>query len=150
MSEFLDGLRFWHWLIVGFVLGMIEVFMPGAAFIWFGAAALVVGLIVLLVPALSWQLQIVLFAVLACVAVYVWWQRRKAGPQVTDQPNLNQRGAHYLGQVFTLVEPIANGSGKVQIGDSVWKVLGPDLPAGARVRVSRVEGALLVVERVPP
>jgi hypothetical protein len=31
------------------------------------------------------------------------------------------------------------------VGDTVWKVKGPDLPAGARVRVVDVEGAVLVV-----
>jgi membrane protein implicated in regulation of membrane protease activity len=30
----------------------------------------------------------------------------------------------------------------------VWRVTGPDLPAGSRVKVTRADGAALFVERV--
>jgi membrane protein implicated in regulation of membrane protease activity len=35
----------------------------------------------------------------------------------------------------------------VRVGDSSWRLVGPDAPAGASVRVVRVEGGTLVVER---
>ena len=65
---------------------------------------------------------------------------------ISDQPALNQRGVQYIGQEFTLVEPIAGGSGKIQVGDTVWLVHGADAPAGARVRVTGVDGAMLLVQ----
>ena len=39
MSEFLEGLEFWHWLVLGVVLAIIEVFAPGAFFLWLGISA---------------------------------------------------------------------------------------------------------------
>ena len=65
--------------------------------------------------------------------------------QIDEQPNLNQRGLQYVGSELVLVEPIAQGSGKAKLGDGVWKVSGPELPAGARVRVTGVNGTILTV-----
>jgi membrane protein implicated in regulation of membrane protease activity len=48
--------------------------------------------------------------------------------------------------VATLREPIVDGHGRVQIADAYWDVLGPDLPAGARVRVAGADGMTLRVD----
>ena len=40
-----------------------------------------------------------------------------------------------IGRTATLTEPITEGRGRIRIGDTMWRVSGPDLPAGARVRV---------------
>ena len=62
--------------------------------------------------------------------------------------NLNRRAHALVGQTFTLEAPIVDGSGRIRVGDSSWRVTGPSAPAGASVRVVRVEGATLVVETV--
>ena len=64
----------------------------------------------------------------------------------TDQPFLNRRTASYVGRVFTLEKPIVDGIGTVGIDDTVWRVTGPDTPAGSQVKVTRVDGAVLHVE----
>ena len=53
-----------------------------------------------------------------------------------------------VGRSFRLDQPIVSGEGQVRVDDSVWRVVGPDLPAGSAVRVARLDGATLVVERV--
>lgn len=144
MTEFLQGLQWWHWWILGAILAAVETLLPGVLAIWFGAAALVVGALLLVVP-IPWQLQLVLFAVLGVVALLLWRRfRHPEGPE-TEHSTLNQRGQHYVGQSFTLVEPIQGGTGKIQAGDSVWLVQGSDAPAGARVRVVGVNGTVLKV-----
>lgn len=144
MTEFLQGLQWWHWWILGAILAAVETLLPGVLAIWFGAAALVVGALLLVVP-IPWQLQLVLFAVLGVVALMLWRRfRHPEGPE-TEHSTLNQRGQHYVGQSFTLVEPIQGGTGKIQAGDSVWLVQGSDAPAGARVRVVGVNGTVLKV-----
>ena len=45
-----------------------EVLVPGVLFMWLGAAAIVTGLILLGIPDLGWQLQLVVFAVLSVVS----------------------------------------------------------------------------------
>jgi membrane protein implicated in regulation of membrane protease activity len=45
-----------------------------------------------------------------------------------------------------LNEPIRDGYGRLSLGDTVWRVAGPDLPAGQKVRVISADGAVLKVE----
>jgi membrane protein implicated in regulation of membrane protease activity len=85
------------------------------------------------------------FALLAFAAIAAWRRYRRQRPEVSDQPTLNRRGAQYVGQVCEVVDPITNGSGRVRLGDTIWTVHGPDAPAGGRVRVVAVEGAVLQV-----
>jgi membrane protein implicated in regulation of membrane protease activity len=144
MMQFLQGLQWWHWWILGAVLAAVETLLPGVLAIWFGAAALVVGALLLVMP-IPWQLQLVLFAVLGVVALMLWRRFRHPESPETEQPALNQRGLRYVGQSFTLVEPIQGGTGKIQAGDTVWLVQGSDAPAGARVRVTGVNGTVLQV-----
>ncbi len=145
MIAFLQNLQWWHWWILAAVLAAVETFLPGVLAIWFAAAALVVGGLLLVVP-VPWQLQLVLFGVLGVVAMLVWRRFRHPESPESEQPALNQRGQHYVGQLYTLVEPIQGGSGKIQVGDSVWLVQGNDAPMGSRVRVVGVNGAVLRVE----
>jgi inner membrane protein len=50
--------------------------------------------------------------------------------------------------VFTLEKPIVDGFGTVRIDDTIWRVAGPDVPAGSRVRVVQADGANLTVAAV--
>jgi len=145
MHDFLQGLTWWHWWIVAAVLAAAETFIPGALAIWFAAAALLLGTLLLIVP-IRWELQLVLFGVLAVVATLLWWKFGRSKRDESTQPTLNQRGAQYIGRVFPLAEAIQDGSGKVQVGDTVWPVHGRDTPVGARVKVVGVKGTVLQVE----
>ncbi|MGB8326489.1 MAG: NfeD family protein [Steroidobacteraceae bacterium] len=146
MMDWIVDLKWWHWWIAAAVLAAVETFMPGAVAIWFAASAFVVGALLLLLP-IPWQLQLVLFGALGFVAILVYRNYLRRNPDVSEQPRLNQRASQYIGREFTLLEPIVQGFGKVRIGDGVWKVAGPELPAGARVKVSGVDGTVLKVDR---
>ena len=145
MMDFLQNLTWWHWWILAAALAVAETFLPGAVAIWFAASALVVGALVLLFP-IPWPLQMVLFGILGVVALFVWRRYKRPDGGESTQPPLNQRGVHYIGQVFTLVEPISAGTGKIKVGDTVWLARGGDAPQGARVRVIGVDGVILRVE----
>jgi membrane protein implicated in regulation of membrane protease activity len=146
MLNFLQDLTWWHWWIVAAVLAALETFIPGALAIWFAAAALLLGAVLLAVP-IRWELQLVLFGFLSVLATLLWWRFGRSKRDESTQPMLNQRGARYVGRVFTLAEAIEEGSGKVELGDTVWLVQGADAPAGTRVRVVGVKGAELQVEK---
>ena len=75
---------------------------------------------------------------------FVW-----AHPAVSksDQPDLNRRAAQFVGRVPVVEEAIEGGRGKVRVGDTLWPVEGPDLPASAHVAVTAFRGNLLVVAR---
>ncbi len=140
------SISFWHWWILALVLLGVEALAPGFFFLWMGVSAVVVGALLLVMPDLAWQFQILWFAVLSVASIVAFkrWQRRH--PPRTDQPALNRRGERYVGRILTLSRPIRDGFGEVRVDDTTWRARGPDLPAGARVRVVGTEGNLLVVE----
>ena len=72
-----------------------------------------------------------------------WWRRRITA---TDHPDLNRRGAQYLGRVFVLDSPVRGGRGRMRVDDGAWNVTGPDCPARTQVRVVGWEGNTLQVE----
>jgi membrane protein implicated in regulation of membrane protease activity len=145
MGEFLSRAEFWHWWVLAVILLALEVTAPGTFFLWLAVAAGVVGLIVLILPDLYWQVQVLLFAIAGVAAVGAWRLYARRLPQTSDDPTLNRRGEQYVGQVFHLSEPITDGRGRMKVADTVWRVAGPDLPAGAKVRVVGVDGTVLRV-----
>lgn len=144
---FLSRLQFWHWMILGLGLAVIEVLAPGTFFLWLGIAAAVTGLVLLIFPGLGWEIQLLLFGVLSVAIVVGWRLYQKRHPTPSDDSTLNRRGEQYVGRVFVLAEAIANGRGTVKVGDSLWRAAGPDLPAGARVKVTGIAGTVLQVEK---
>lgn len=151
IASFLSDLGLWTWWIIGFVLVAIEIVAPGTFVLWFGLAAFVVGAFNFIFGIDSaifvWQAQIILFAVLA-IGFAILGRRlaSKRGPDDTDKPNLNERSASLIGTVAVLTEAISEGSGRAKIGDSTWRVVGPDLAKGERVKVTSVEGGTLIVD----
>jgi len=143
MTGFLESLAFWHWLVLGVVLAIIEIFAPGAFFLWLGISAAIVGIVLWLIPGLSWELQVVFFAILSIASVVVARRYLKAHPLETDLPNLNQRGQQYVGRIFTLIEPVVNGQGKIRVDDSTWKISCEDCEAGTKVIINGAEGVVL-------
>ena len=141
-----EEIEFWHWWIAAIVLIVIEVFAPGTVALWMAVSAAVVGLLLLAVPDLTWQVQFLVFAVLSVATVIGWRAYQLRYPTVSDQPTLNRRGEQYVGRAFTLTEAIVNGTGKIHVDDTMWKVEGADLPEGTQVRVTGVEGTVLTVE----
>ena len=145
MTDMFVTLGTWNWLIFGFILMALEVAAPGVFLFWLGLASLLVGLVSFVVHP-SWQAQLVMFAVFAAAAVPVW-RRVALGARKTDDSNafLNRRAEALVGRVFTLEKPIVDGAGTVRVDDTVWRVAGPDTPAGSRVRVVHADGANLTV-----
>ena len=142
-------IEFWHWFVIAVVLAAVEIAAPGAAFLWLGAAAGLVGLVLLAYPGLGWEGQLLLFAALSIAAVLAGRAvYRRAGLHAA--PNrLNRRAEQYIGTIHTLETAIVNGRGRAQVGDTSWSVEGPDLPAGTTVRVVAVDGPVLKVRKEP-
>jgi membrane protein implicated in regulation of membrane protease activity len=129
----------WTWILIGLVLMGAELAISGVFLVWLGTAAMVTGLEVAVVP-MRWQAQIVLFAVLSVGLVVV------AQKRMTGRPNSLNRGARGLiGQEFRLDAAIANGLGRIRVNDTLWRVSGPDAPAGTRIRVTGIDGTVLTV-----
>ena len=148
MSEFFTNMQYWHWWVLAMVCLSLEIFAPGAVFIWFSASAAVMGFILLLLPDLAWQWQITLFGVLSVLSIFGWRLYRQKVPEVDAHPALNKRGEELIGRVFTLKMPINDNYGKINVDDTMWKVYGNDCEAGQKVKVTSLNGTVLNVEHV--
>jgi hypothetical protein len=142
----MESITYWHWWILAAALIILEVFAPGAFFLWLGIAAGVVGGLIYLTPALGWEYQVLVFSVLSVASILVWRKYFRTTPEETDEPALNRRGEQYVGRVFTLTEPIVNSMGKIRVDDTTWKIRGEDCPVGTRVEVTGVDGTIFKVE----
>jgi membrane protein implicated in regulation of membrane protease activity len=90
---------------------------------------------------------VLVFLALSLVSAYIGARiMGKPDGSDTDQPLLNRRAEQLVGRTATLEEEIVNGHGRVRLGDTLWRVSGPDLPAGARVRVKAVSSGTLEIE----
>lgn len=131
---------YWHWWAFGSMLLILEILLPGAFFIWIGIAAIALGFLVIFIPYLSFESQLFIYSITALISVILGRVYFVRNPIQSEQPLLNERTAQYLGRVFTVVEPIINGMGKVQIDGSFWRVEGEDCPEGTRVKIVKVSG----------
>ena len=145
MLEWIVSLGSWNWFILAALLLLIEILAPGMFMLWLGLSAILVGIISSAVV-WSWQAQLIAFAGFAIAAVPAWRHFARKVEKPADSPFLNRRAEGYVGREFTLDKPIVGGVGTIRIDDTVWRVTGPDAPAGSRVRIARAEGAALMVE----
>jgi len=144
MADMFASLGTWNWLIFGLILMGLELLTPGVFLFWLGLAAFLVGLLSFALDP-AWQMQILMFAVFAVAAVPLWRRMARAKPGAADSTFLNKRADALVGRVFTLEKPIVDGTGTVRIDDTIWRVAGPDAPAGSRVKVVKADGAHLTV-----
>jgi membrane protein implicated in regulation of membrane protease activity len=145
MWDILVKLGAWNWLIGGLVLMALELLAPGVFLLWLGLAALLVGIVSVFADWV-WQVQVIAFAAFSLAAVPLWRRVASQSAPNADSVFLNRRSDALVGRVFTLDKPIMDGSGTVRIDDTVWRVSGPDAPAGSRIKVVRADGASLIVE----
>jgi membrane protein implicated in regulation of membrane protease activity len=146
MEQLLDIFGIWTWWIIAAVLLVAELLVMSVFLVWFGIAALSVGVLALFAD-IGWQMELLLFVVLS--GIYLLLGRRYMKTRAaseTDQPFLNQRAQAYVGQTVILFEAIENGRGKVRFDDAIWQVAGQDAPAGSKVRITGVSGMVLQSE----
>ena len=134
------------WAIAALLLIAAEVLLPEIFLLWLGIAAAAVFLIVWAVPGLPPLWQAVAFVLLSFVSIFIYVKFVRGRGPVPDQPLLNRRGEQLVGRVLPLHEAIQNGQGRIKLGDALWTVEGPELPAGAQVRIVGATSMTLKVE----
>jgi inner membrane protein len=153
LDYFFTGLGAWAWIIIGLLLVGLELVVPGTFMIWLGLAAIATGIIAGIFD-ISWQAGMIVYAVLALAAVALgrWVTRKPDRRKAQPEPELNRSDRALIGQSLRLETAIVDGIGRVRVNDSSWRVTGPDMPAGERVRVIGMNGATLEVEaeQAPP
>lgn len=136
----------WFWLGLAIFLGILDVILGTSFFlIWLGLVSVIVGMLVWVMPSIVLEFQFLIFAIGSIASTVLWRRYVKHNPAKSDRPHLNRRSEQYIGRMFTLIESIENGRGKIRVDDSTWQVEGPDLPIGTKVKVVAANGVILKV-----
>jgi inner membrane protein len=90
------------------------------------------------------------FIVFALSAFGLWYWREYSAKQrdLESSSSPLRAGERFIGQVVKVPTGIENGAGRVQLGPQKWSLRGPDVPAGTEVRITGVDGRVLIVDRV--
>jgi len=89
-----------------------------------------------------------LFAV-TVLGLYFWREYSIQQRDLESASAPHRVGERYIGSVLTLTDGIREGEGRMKLGTRRWRLRGPDAPAGSRVRVTGVDGSVLIVDRLP-
>jgi hypothetical protein len=137
----------WHWLAVGLVLILLELAAPGGFYvIFFGLAAIVVGLLVFTDVGGPLWMQLALFSVLSAVFLMVFrnplMRRMRLDRGADDLDN-------FTGEPAKALDDFGPGeSGRVELRGTAWNARnGGQTPIarGARLRVVAVDRLVVVV-----
>lgn len=136
----------WAWAALAAGLGLGELHVPGSYLVWVAIGAAVTAAI-----DAEWHMglgaQIAVFVVAAAISCLEGWRvYGRLGLRPRRAAPLNERDLAVVGAHGVVSADFVDGRGKVRLGDSVWLAEGADLPEGAAVVVSAVNGTTLVVE----
>lgn len=155
MMEMLWMIEPWHWLVLGFVLLIIEMFVPTFASLWFGAAAIIVAALAWLLP-ISVSVQVIIWLVLSAAFLVVWFKFVK--PLSVDRTKAGLGGSVIVGETgMIIVSPQPDHAGVVRfsvpiVGAAEWmcRTTGEVIAVGERVVVTDIIGNELIVSSMKP
>lgn len=141
----------WAWVILGFLLLLAELVTPGGFyFLFFGAGAIVVGIVAVAGFGGPAWFQWAMFSVFSLATLGVLrkplLERFRGRPR--DLPSSDDVDALVGETAIALEQIVAGGMGKVELRGSGWSArnLGSDaLASGQRCKVETVEGLVLGV-----
>ena len=146
--ELIASLQPWHWFVLSLALFAIEILGTAGFFIGIAASALVLSVLLLIWPAMPWELQLGVFGVMSVVLTLAYFRFFRRVNQRTDNPLLNDRAAQLVGKRLTLQEDL-HGSGAVAIGDTRWQAqCSGSINKGTLVEVVAVQGMSLQLQPV--
>lgn len=141
----------WHWIVLGIVLMLLELAVPSFFLVWFGLGALIVGGLLVFFPGVPFAFQILGWTLSSLIFVALWFKVFK--PNIFKSRAGMARGSLIgeVGLVTRDIRPYEKGQVRFQkpiLGDEVWEsVAEEEIRVGERVRVLEVEGNTLKVSR---
>ncbi len=141
------SLLWWHWLVVGLLLVLAEIASAGGFYVvFFGVAALLVGILAAFGLAGPGWAQLLLFSVLSVSSLAIFRSRLLKWMQLDPQrPAVDP----LIGEIGIAQEDIIPGGvGRLELRGTSWSgrnATSAALPRGTRCRVVRVEGLMLHV-----
>ncbi len=141
----------WHWVVLGIVLMLLELAVPAFFLIWFGLGALIVGTLLAVFSSAPFALQVLAWTAFSLLFIWLWFKVFK--PNIYKSRVGMARGSLIgeIGLVTRDIRPYEKGQIRFQkpiLGDEVWEsVADEEIRVGERVRVLEVEGNTLRVSK---
>lgn len=140
----------WHWLVLGFLLMIVEMFIPTFASLWFGAAAIIVAALSWLLP-VPLVIQVLVWLTLSILFMFAWVKYIK--PLSINRTKAGLGGGVIIGEVgMIVVKPQSGKLGVVRfnvpiVGADEWACRTSDetVEVGDRVIVTDISGNELIV-----
>jgi membrane protein implicated in regulation of membrane protease activity len=141
---------YWHWWSLALVLLTLELGISSCFYLLMLAiVGFITGTLQYLAPFSDSLMQVGFFSVVSIIGAILMttsFDAKKCNA-TSDSPLLNKRGEQLIGMVFALQEPIINGLGKIKAFDSFWVVKGEDCDIDNKVKITGVNGTVLLVEK---
>jgi membrane protein implicated in regulation of membrane protease activity len=145
---------FWHWLVFGMLLMIVEVFLPGFVILWFGLGAILVSLLMLVLPDLPFSWQLFCWAMSSAIFTALWFRYFK--PLMKDRTKAGISREAALGESGLVVRvPAGHERGVVRfttplLGAEEWPFICDEkVSSGDRVFVREISGNTLIVGKHP-
>ena len=138
----------WHWLVLGLLLVLAELATAGGFYvIFFGIAALTVGVLAGFGMAGPLWVQLLMFSVLSVATLVIFRARLLSWVQHDPQrPEIDT----LIGEIGVASEELIPGTvGRVEVRGAAWtarNTTGTPVSRGTRIRVVRVDGLTLDIE----
>lgn len=151
--QILDQLTHWHWFILGLVLLIGEALGAAGFLLGSSIAVFITGAVVWLAQLVTgqligWEMQVLMAALLSVACSVIYWRYFRAEKQSSDRPQLNHRAAQLIGRRL-VVEQAIEFQGRIQIGDTFWKVNCEEiLQPGDSVEISAADRTELTLTKL--
>lgn len=151
MIEWLDSnILYWHWIVFGLALIAVELFTPVFVMLWLGTAAILVGLLSLILPT-GFSVEVILWVVLSTLFLLSW--HKFISPRITTQTLAGLSREAIIGQIGMVVSYSEhNGRGTLKfpapiVGNDEWEFIhSGTLQNGDKVTVVDISGNSLIVK----
>ena len=144
-------LLYWHWLVLGMVLIIAEIFLPSFTIFWFGLGAIIVAGLLLLFSGMTLSWQLFIWAIASCGFTFLWFKYFK--PMMTDRTKAGISREAIIGESGQVIKTPEEGKhGVVRfstplLGADEWPFICEEqLAVGDRVYVKDISGNTLIVE----
>jgi membrane protein implicated in regulation of membrane protease activity len=152
LFAFLDGASPWWWIALALALGAAEILTATFFMLWFGLAALTVGIGLAMFPSIAGTTQLLIFALLSIAYTAIGWVFVRRYQSRDADPSLNRRSAATIGRQAVVTEAFSAGVGWVELDGVRWRARlanGAEPPEpGATISIASVDGMTVIVEPV--
>lgn len=146
-------LAYWHWLVLGIGLVVVEIFLPSFTVFWFGLGAIIVGIALWLFPEMAFAVQLSIWIIASCSFVIFWFKALK--PKMIDRASAGIARESAIGEAGTVIQvPLSERRGMVRftipvLGSDDWEfICEQDVSVGDRVFVKEFSGNTLIVVKL--